>query len=148
MADMRLSRDEQEAFLDEPHYAVIAVPQDGKAPGLTPSWYRYDRERGIVFICATDSAKAKHLRVGSPVSLNVQDTSVRFGPAYVTVEGDVVSIDLDEGLAELGRLADRYYGSDAHLYMAGVPADMAVLVVRVQPKRWLSRDYKKAMGAT
>ncbi len=148
MPDRRMSRAEQEEFLAGKHYAVVAVPADGKAPTLTPSWFRHDPAEGIVFTCLNSSAKAKRMSIGSPVSINVQDTSVKFGWAYVTVEGEVISIEPDKGHAEIQRLADRYLSpEDATLYKsAAIPEkweDWPLMVVHLQPKRWFSRDYKK-----
>jgi hypothetical protein len=147
MSDMRLSTDEQGEFLARTNLAIIGVPADGRAPLLTPVLYRYDPAEGIVFVCAPDSAKAKRLRVGSPVSFSVQDATVKFNESYVTVEGEVESMGPDVDLVELRRLADAYFGPDgAKVYMAFVPDDMQLLSVRVRPTRWLSRDYTKAWG--
>ena len=147
LSNLRMTHEEQEAFLGGLHYAIVGVPADGHAPILTPCWYRYDPDEGIVFTCLATSEKARRLRVGSLISVNVQEAPGElFQQSYVTVEGEVASIDDQAGMDELRRLAVRYYGPEgSKQYLAVVPEGLPWLVVRVRPKRWLSRDYKKAL---
>ncbi|MEX2393947.1 MAG: pyridoxamine 5'-phosphate oxidase family protein [Actinomycetota bacterium] len=147
MTNMKMSREEQEAYLAERSLAIVAVPSDGRAPVVTPVLYRYDASEGIVFICTPDGEKGRRVAVGSPITVNVQDDAVKFNESYVTIEGDVSSVEPDDGLAELQRLVERYYGPEgANTYMAFIPENFALTVVKVRPKRWLSRDYAKAWG--
>lgn len=147
MTNMRMTKEEQEAFLARNNLAIVAVPADGKAPVVTPVLYRYDATDGIWFICTPQSSKAKRMSVGSPITLNVQDVSVKFNESYVTIEGEVASMEPDEDLAELRRLVELYFGPEgAATYMSMIPSEFSLIRVQVRPTRFLSRDYTKAWG--
>jgi nitroimidazol reductase NimA-like FMN-containing flavoprotein (pyridoxamine 5'-phosphate oxidase superfamily) len=149
IVDMRMSAEERARFLADPKYAVVAIPAEGRAPLVTPVWYRYAPGGDIVFTCEAESEKARRLAMGSKVSINAQDTAIHWGAQYVTVEGEVVGLTTDGGREELHRIAIGYLGEEeAAAYMSVVPAEMVMTSVTIRPGRWLSRDYRKMTGAS
>ena len=147
MADLRMTLEERDAFLAEPHIAVVAVPADGMAPVMTPVWYRYEPGGCVYFTSLATGKKASRLKSGTPIALNVQ-AGDGWAAGYVTVEGIVERISSGDERAELRRMDERYFGADADNYMAVVPPDYVWIEVCVRPTRFFSRDYTKLGLAT
>jgi hypothetical protein len=99
----------------------------------------------IWFSTGTDSRKIQLIRAARRVSLLAQTEQPPY--RYVSVEGPVIAIDPARP-EERHALATRYLGPDgADRYLKATKgvADTMV-IVRVDPEHWLSRDYAKASG--
>lgn len=137
---------EREAFLAEPRVGVLSVAdQDGRAPLAMPIWYGYQPGGQFWFSTGTGTRKMERIRAAGRVSLVVQTEQPPY--RYVSVEGSVASIEPAKP-EERHALAERYIGlAGADGYMEatkGVAHTM--MIVRVAPEHWLSRDYAKASG--
>ena len=140
---LAMSAGEREAFLAELHVGVLSVAaEDGRAPLAMPIWYEYEPGGRIWFSTGTNSRKMELIRAAGRVSLVVQTELPPY--RYVSVEGTVTSIDPAEP-EERRALAERYLGSaGADGYLEGTKAVAhTMVVVRVEPEHWLSRDYGK-----
>lgn len=137
---------EREAFLAEPRMGVLSVTDlDGRAPLIVPIWYHY-RPGGQVWLSTgTDSRKMELIRAAGRVSLLAQTEQPPY--RYVSVEGPVTAIDPARP-EERRALAKRYLGPDGANRYLEATKDVAdsMVIVRVDPEHWLSRDYAKAGG--
>lgn len=104
---MKLTIAEREAFLAEPHEAVLGVARSDKAmPLLVPLWYFYRPGDATAWILTgRDSVKARHIFAAGEFSLAVRATRPRV--RYAVVEGPVVHTE--RGTREmLNTMASRY----------------------------------------
>jgi PPOX class probable F420-dependent enzyme len=96
------------AFLEEPHYAVMATINRSSAPQLTVMWYALHPEEDIVLLNSSRGLlKVKNLQRDPRMALCVED-----GDRYVTLDG---TAELVEDRAEQERhvnehIAPRYLG--------------------------------------
>ncbi|GAA2638341.1 pyridoxamine 5'-phosphate oxidase family protein [Actinomadura fulvescens] len=134
---------ERERFLADPHVAILSVTaEEGRAPLSVPVWYLYEPGGEISFVTGQDSRKMELIRKAGRLSLTVQNEQLPYG--YVFVEGAVTTIEQAHP-EERRALAERYLGAeDAALYLEST-SEIAhtMVVVRVRPEHWLSRDYAK-----
>ncbi|MEU8976303.1 pyridoxamine 5'-phosphate oxidase family protein [Streptomyces monashensis] len=131
---------EREAFLLEPHIAVVSVASDnGRGPVSVPLWYDYTPGGDITLITALDSRKAALVRLHGRVSLCVQRTEPP--RTYVSVEGPVVEFRAPATLDERRALAHRYLGPEAGDAFVAATAERTAgsVLIRVRPEHWLSR---------
>jgi PPOX class probable F420-dependent enzyme len=93
-----------DAFLSAPNPAVVATIRPDGTPHTAATWY--DWEDGRVLLNMDESRlRLGYLRANPAVSLTVLgDDWYR----HVTLFGKVVSIEEDEGLRDIDRLALRY----------------------------------------
>lgn len=141
-----LTEDEREAFLAEPHIAVLSVASDEGRPPLTvPVWYAYLPGGDVTFITGTMGRKArktKLIRDAGVLSLCVQ--RAEFPYKYVTVEGRVVQIDQNPTAEPVLAIVRRYLPEAMAQGFAaseiGNPESPFVLFT-VRPERWLSFDF-------
>ena len=138
---LAMSSAEREAFLAESRVGVLSVADtDDRGPLSMPVWYLYEPGGEIAFSTGTNSRKMELIRAAGRVSLVVQTEQPPY--RYVSVEGPVTAM----APAEPGQrraLAERYlgpHGADEYLAATRDVASTMVLV-RVRPDRWLSRDY-------
>ncbi|GIH78138.1 pyridoxamine 5'-phosphate oxidase family protein [Planobispora longispora] len=133
---------EREAFLAGVHVGVLSVADEaGRAPLAVPVWYLYEPGGDIAFITARDSRKLELVRKAGRVSLVAQDEGLPY--RYVSVEGPVVAVQ-DPAPPEEGRtMAERYLGPElAVRYLKATKDERGTMVlVRVRPERWYTRDY-------
>jgi PPOX class probable F420-dependent enzyme len=133
---------ERETFLAEPRIGVLSVAdRDGRAPLTIPIWYHYQPGGQVWFSTGADSRKMERIRAAGRVSLLAQTEQSPY--RYVSVEGPVSAID-PATPEERRALAERYLGADADRYLdatTGVAASM--MIVRMEPEHWLSRDYAR-----
>lgn len=116
------------AIVRKPNPAVMAtVTSDGR-PVSVATWYLLEDD-GLLMLCMnSDRARLKHLKNNGHVSLTVLAAD-DFG-THVSVQGHVVSIKPDEGLADIDRLSRHFLGKD-------YPARESPLVtVHVAIDRW------------
>jgi len=95
------------AFLDEPHYAVIATINESGMPHLTAIWYELQGEE-VLMNTAAGRLKHRNLRRDPRLSICVVD-----GERYVTLYGRATLID-DRVQAQTDdlQLARRYDGPE------------------------------------
>jgi PPOX class probable F420-dependent enzyme len=115
-------------FLRKPNPAVMATVTAKGLPVSAATWY-FLEDDGLLMLCMNaDRARLKHLRNNGHVSLTVLGAE-DFG-THVSVQGHVVSIKPDEGLADIDRLSRHFLGKD-------YPARTSPLVtVHVEIDRW------------
>lgn len=102
--------DDQRKFLETLHFAVLGTVNPSGSPHLTMMWYLLDGDE-IMFNTVEGRAKQSNLDRDGRVSLLVYDDT---GYRYIRIDGRVRRIDdPDVGLADIKRLALRYYGGDA-----------------------------------
>jgi len=95
------------AFLDEPHYAVIATINESSMPHLTAIWYQLQGDE-VLMNTAAGRLKHRNLQRDPRLSICVVD-----GERYVTLYGRATLID-DRAQAQADdlQLADRYEGPE------------------------------------
>jgi len=96
------------AFLEEPHYAVMATINASGTPQLTVMWYALHPTEDIVLLNGSRGLlKVKNLRRDPRMALCVED-----GPRYVTLEGTAELVDdRGEQAREVNEhIAPRYIG--------------------------------------
>jgi nitroimidazol reductase NimA-like FMN-containing flavoprotein (pyridoxamine 5'-phosphate oxidase superfamily) len=136
-----LTESEREAFLAEPHVAVLAVADvDGRAPLVVPMWYSYRPGGEISIVTGRNSRKARLIRQAGRVSLCVQSVHPTY--RYVSVEGPITAVQESVSVAERRSLARRYLGDelgDAYVDdTIEITASQACFSMR--PERWRSED--------
>ncbi|XVU28807.1 PPOX class F420-dependent oxidoreductase [Actinoplanes sp. CA-054009] len=95
-------------FLRRPHPAVMAtVAADGR-PVTVATWYLLEDDGRVLLGLDAKRARLKHLHRDPRISLTVLATDDWY--SHVSVQGRVVSIADDEGLAAIDRLATHYTG--------------------------------------
>lgn len=96
------------AFLEEPHYAVMATINRSGAPQLTVMWYAlHPTEDRLLLNSSRGMVKVKNLRRDPRMALCVED-----GSRYVTLEGTAELVeDRGEQAREVNEhIAPRYIG--------------------------------------
>lgn len=116
------------AFLRQPNPATMStVTSDGR-PVSVATWYLLDDDQRLVLCMNADRARLKHLRRNGHVSLTA--IGADDPGTHVSVQGHVVSIEPDEGLAVIDRMSRHFLGKD-------YPARESPLVaVHVEVDRW------------
>ena len=126
---MALLTDAQQAFLREPHYAVVAVLRPDGTPQQSVVWVDWDGEH-VLFNTAEGRRKPAYLRRDGRASVLVLDHPYRWlavaGTCELTHEG------AEEHIHALSR---KYCGRDYTL----PPAEQRILV-RLTPER--VTDYR------
>lgn len=98
---------EVEAFLALPNPAVVGTVRPDGSPHTVATWY--DWEDGRILLNMDESrARLDHLRADPLVSLTVLAADDWY--RHVSLTGRVVSLEEDEGLSDIDRLAVRYTG--------------------------------------
>jgi uncharacterized protein len=146
-----MNEQERQAFLAEPHIAVLSVASDDARPPLTlPVWYHYQMGGNITFFSGTQGRRArktKLIRRAGVVSLCVQREE--FPYRYVTVEGTVVRADRPPSAEQVLAIVRRYLPEEhAQGFVQaelGRPSDTFVLFT-VRPDRWIAFDFGEQAG--
>ena len=98
---------EVDAFLAKPNPAVVATVRPDGSPHSAATWY--DWADGRVLLNMDESrVRLGHLRKNPQVALTVLAEGDWY--RHVSLLGRVVSLDEDEGLRDIDRLAVRYTG--------------------------------------
>lgn len=143
---LSMTRSEREAFLAELHVGVISVEQEGEAPLTVPIWYDYDPAVGVWVITDEASQKGRALQAAGRFTLCAQ-TEEPPAYRYVSVSGPVVSVREAELEGDRRPMARRYFGEKlGDAYAESQPAE-AARVFTMQPERWRTVDYRKALAA-
>jgi PPOX class probable F420-dependent enzyme len=141
---LAMSAAEREAFLADVHVGVLSVAGGAdRAPLALPVWYLYEPGGEIAFITGRDSRKMALVREAGRVSLVVQDPTPPY--RYASVEGSVVSIEDPARQEDRRTLAERYLGVEGGAQYLESTKDVAdtMVMFRVRPERWYTRDYRK-----
>ena len=102
--------DDVVALLARPNPAVMAtVAADGR-PVTVATWYLLEEDGTILLNLDAGRARLEHLRTDPRVSLTALAEDDWY--THVSVQGRVVSIAEDEGLADIDRLSRHYLGQD------------------------------------
>ena len=136
---------ERDAFLAEPHIAVLAISRGHRPPHTTPVWYHHQPGGNVTFFTGTQgrrSRKADLVQDAGVVSLCVQQET--FPYKYVTVEGTIVQIDRPPTAEQVLAIVRRYLPEEqAQGFVAaelGNPSGEFVLY-SVRPDNWHSFDF-------
>lgn len=142
---LTMSPAEREAFLAGPHVGVLSVADEaGRAPLAIPVWYGYAPGGEITFITGRDSRKLALVRAAGRVSMVAQEATLPY--RYAAVEGPVVGMEDPARPEDRRAMAERYLSpEDADRYLAATE-DVAgtMVLVRVRPEHWYTRDYGKS----
>jgi nitroimidazol reductase NimA-like FMN-containing flavoprotein (pyridoxamine 5'-phosphate oxidase superfamily) len=137
MGELTMSKADREAFLAEPHVAVLSLPRDGAPCLAAPVWYRYQPGGDVLLSLEAESEKIRLIEASGHASLCVQNEAMPY--KYVTVEGSTSVGEPDDGLERI--LAQRYLGDEvADLYLQAIE-DSISRVVRLTVERWRTVDY-------
>ena len=141
---LTMSAAEREAFLAGPHVGILSVADDaGRAPLAMPVWYAYAPGGEITFITGRDSRKMALIRAAGRVSLVAQEAALPY--RYVSVEGPVVGFEDPARPEDRRAMAERYLGAEGGAEYLEATKDAAdtMVLTRVRPERWYTRDYTK-----
>lgn len=134
-----MTEDERNAFLAEPHVAVLAVEQPGRGPLTVPVWYDYKPGGGVAVLTSSDSVKARLVRAAGRFTIIVQVAEQPY--RYVAAEGPAVFNDAtyDDVLG----MALRYLPQEQALgYTESIQGESNVLI-HMTPERWLSKGKSR-----
>jgi len=141
---------EREAFLAEPHVAVLAIPRGDRPPHTSPVWYHYQPGGSVTFFTGTQgsrSRKADLIEQAAVVSLCIQRET--FPYKYVTIEGTIVQTDRAPTAERALAIVRRYLPEEqAQGFVAAEldnPTGLFVLFT-VRPDHWHSLDFSDATG--
>lgn len=142
--DLRMTKEEREAFLADVHVAVVSMDDPGRGPLTAPVWYAYKPGGDVLFVTEKASRKGRLLERASRVTVCVQREQQPY--AYVVVEGPF-TLERPDYEEHRRAIAHRYLGAEiGERYLAGEggegPMENQVLV-RIRPERWLTADYGK-----
>jgi PPOX class probable F420-dependent enzyme len=98
---------EIDAFLARPNPAVVGTVRPDGSPHTAATWYEWDGGR-ILLNMDESRARLGYLRANPAVALTVLAEGDWY--RHVSLLGRVVSIEEDEGLRDIDRLALRYTG--------------------------------------
>ncbi len=147
-----LTEPERQAFLAEPHVAVLSVASDDDRPPLTvPVWYAYRPGGNVSFFTGTQGRKARKTRLienAGVLSLSVQ--RAEFPYKYVTVEGTVVRTDRPPTAEQMLAVVRRYLPED--MAQGFVTAELdnpgpELVLFTIRPDRWLTFDFGDEDGS-
>lgn len=101
-------------LLRRPNPSVVATLRKDGTPVTVPTWYLLETEgprAGTVLVNMDDTrVRLGHLRRDPRLSLSVLDADSWY--THVTLIGEVVEIQPDEGLVDIDRLSQHYGGRD------------------------------------
>ena len=134
---MPLSPSELDAFLSEPHIAVVATSGPTGKPHAMPVWYLW-RDGKVLFHTGADSKKMRNLRKNDRISVVVDSKTAPYKVAII--EGTARQLP---GVKALGReIAIHYLGENMGAAYAARSEEVGALV-EVTPTKVISWDYAK-----
>lgn len=99
--------DELAQFLLAPNPAVVATLRPDGWPHTAPTWYEW--QDGLVLLNMDHTrVRLEHLRRDPRVALSVMDVESWY--RHVSLIGEVIAMQEDEGLEDIDRLSQRYRG--------------------------------------
>jgi PPOX class probable F420-dependent enzyme len=96
-------------FLARPNPAVMATLAADGRPVTVATWYLLEPDGTILLGLDAGRARLNHLKRDPRVALTAIDKDDWY--RHVSVQGSVVSIEDDEGLRDIDRLAHHYTGA-------------------------------------
>jgi len=135
-----MSREERERYLADLHVGVIAVERPDRAPLALPIWYGYEPGGEVRLWTTEGTLKHKVISAAGRFTITVQDEQPPY--KYVTAEGDVTGIEPaveDDARA----IAVWYLGKEGGDEFTDQNFTPDSIVIRMQPKKWLSTDYSQ-----
>ena len=96
-----------DAFLAEPNPSVISTLRPDGSPDAVATWYVWEQGRLLVNMDAS-RRRLEWMRRDPRVALDVLGSDDWY--THVTLRGEVVSIERDEDLADIDRIAAHYTG--------------------------------------
>jgi nitroimidazol reductase NimA-like FMN-containing flavoprotein (pyridoxamine 5'-phosphate oxidase superfamily) len=138
---MDMTETEREEFLAGVHVGILAIQRTDKGPLALPIWYQFvDGE--VIIGMGGNSLKAKLLRAAGRATMTVQTETPPY--KYVSVEGPVEIVAEQRDDFEM---ASRYLGPEfGRWYADNNPSTTESVIAHLQPERWISCDFGKAMG--
>lgn len=137
----RMTREERDAFLADLHVGIIGIAAPGRGPVLLPIWYAYVPDGEITFLTDKASKKTQLLEAAGRFTLCVQNEAPPY--QYVSVEGQITSIEDADHEEDLGPIAVRYLGKkEGEKYVEETSGGEEVLI-RMRPEKWSTADYGK-----
>ncbi|MEU7532253.1 pyridoxamine 5'-phosphate oxidase family protein [Saccharothrix sp. NPDC042600] len=141
---MELTAAERDAFLAEPHVAVLTIAAPDRPPLTVPVFYAY-RDGLISFFTGTQGRRARKTRLLAATgafSLCVQRPEPPY--TYVTAECTVVRTESAPDVADVVAVAARYMPEDearefAETEIAHPAGTFALFTGR--PDRWITRRF-------
>jgi nitroimidazol reductase NimA-like FMN-containing flavoprotein (pyridoxamine 5'-phosphate oxidase superfamily) len=139
MADNRLSPEDREQFLAEPHVAALSVSAgDGRGPLTVPIWYSYEPGGEVGVLTEAASRKAGLIEAAGRFTLMVDRVSPTY--RYVSVEGPVTRRVASTAAMER-EMAERYLPADQVAgYLEHASSFGEQIAIYLRPERWLSAD--------
>ena len=137
----KMTKEEREAFLADLHVGIIGINNQERGPLMLPIWYSYTPGGEIKFVTMKDSWKARRLRAEMRFSLCVQNEEPPY--QYVSVEGNITSLEDADHDRDLLPLALSYYGEDEGKKYALETQGNDEIVIHMKPEKWLTADYNK-----
>jgi len=142
----RMTPEARKAFLADVHVGVLSIADGPRGPLTIPIWYEYEPDENLVWMTTGGvSRKGKLLREVQRISLCVQSDRPPY--KYVSVEGEILSIQPANTDTDTRHLAHRYLGvQGGDEYIATMRAFMEQskpVVVRMRPETWLTFDGSK-----
>ncbi|MGZ4319328.1 MAG: PPOX class F420-dependent oxidoreductase [Gaiellaceae bacterium] len=120
---------EVDEFLRLPNPAVVATLRPDGSPHTVPTWY--DWEDGRVLLNMEDSrVRLGFMRRDPRVALTVLGSGEDDWYSHVSLLGKIVSIEDDDSLADIDRLALRYTGKPFRT------RDAKRVSALLEPERW------------
>ena len=144
---LAMTRNQREAFLAGTHVAIVSIAEESRGPLAVPVWYRYTPGGEVRFATGATSRKLRLLKRAGRASLCVQTETAPY--LYVSVEGPTIfeAVDFERDIREM---ALRYLGpksGGAYLAATYPGGTSSEVIVRLQPERWWSADFRKFTGA-
>ncbi|MBE0609161.1 MAG: PPOX class F420-dependent oxidoreductase [Dehalococcoidia bacterium] len=134
---MPLTPQELDAFLAEPHIAVVATTGPTGKPHAMPVWYAW-RDGNVLFHTGGDSKKMRNLRANPRVSVVVDSKVAPY--KVVVIEGRAREGAGDEALAT--EIAIHYLGEKFGSRYVEQSGGSGTLVT-VEPDKVISWDYAR-----
>jgi PPOX class probable F420-dependent enzyme len=134
---MPLTQSELDAFLGEPHIAVVATVTPAGAPHAMPVWYAW-RNGQLLFHTGGDSKKMRNLRTNPRITAVIDSKVAPYKVAVI--EGTAQELAGDAALAR--QIAIHYLGERGGARYAESSGEPGVLVA-VTPTKIISWDYAR-----
>jgi PPOX class probable F420-dependent enzyme len=119
--------EQQRAFLDESHYAVVGTLDGAGGIQQTVIWYVREGDE-LRFSLGANSVKARNLRRNPTITLTVED-----GMRYLSLSGSATVEPADQELRR--QLATRYLGAERAAEWLKESPDVERVSVRIAVQR-------------
>jgi nitroimidazol reductase NimA-like FMN-containing flavoprotein (pyridoxamine 5'-phosphate oxidase superfamily) len=136
---------ERDAFLAEPHIAVLAIPRGEQPPHVSPVWYHYQPGGAITFFTGTQGHKARKAELieqAGVVSLCIHKEAYPY--QYVTIEGTVGSAERPPTAEQALAIIRRYLPEEQAQGFVSAELDHLsgeFVLFSIRPDRWQSLDF-------